>query len=100
MDINKLVREPIFFERNRVYRIYKGGAPYKELFSDGFDDGSDNMFPEEWVASCVKAINPKNFGERDGVSKIRGTDMYFDDLLRDNKVHSLDRENTTAWLNF
>lgn len=85
MDFSKLVREPIFFERNRVYRIYKGGMPYKKLFNDGYDDGTDNMFPEEWVASKVKAINPKYFGERDGVSKIKGTDVFFDDLLRDYK---------------
>lgn len=79
----KTVSEPIFFERNRVYRIYKGGMPYKEIFNDGFDDGADNMFPEEWVASKVKAINPEYFGQRDGVSKIKGTDVFFDDLLRE-----------------
>jgi len=83
MDIEKIVKEPIFFERNRVYRIYKGGKPYKEFFNDGFDDGTDNMFPEEWIASKVKAINPKYFGERDGVSKIKGTNLFFDDLLKD-----------------
>ena len=82
-DIRKIVREPIFFERNRVYRIYKGGMPYKELFNDGYDDGTDNMFPEEWIASKVKAINPKYFGERDGVSVIKGTQFFFDDLLND-----------------
>lgn len=84
-DVKKIVREPIFFERNRVYRIYKGGMPYKALFNDGFDDGTDNMFPEEWVASKVKAINPKYFGERDGVSVIKGTNIFFDDLLKDYK---------------
>ena len=84
-DVKQIVKEPIFFERNRVYRIYKGGMPYKELFNDGFDDGTDNMFPEEWIASKVKAINPKYFGERDGVSKIKGTDIFFDDLLNEHK---------------
>ena len=82
-DIKKLVNEPIFFERNRVYRIYNGGKPYKELFNDGYDDGTDNMFPEEWIASKVKAINPKYFGERDGVAVIKGTNIFFDDLLND-----------------
>ncbi len=81
--MDKLVRRPIFFERNRVYRIYLGGAPYKALFNDGYDDGSDNFFPEEWVASKVKAINPRYFGKRDGVSVVKGTDIFFDDLLRD-----------------
>ena len=82
-DIKQIVKEPIFFERNRVYRIYKGGMPYKNIFNDGYDDGTDNMFPEEWVASKVKAINPKYFGERDGVSVIKGTNIFFDDLLKD-----------------
>lgn len=83
IDMKKLVSEPLFFQRNRVYRIYKGGKPYKALFCDsnGYDDGTDNMFPEEWVASKVKAINPKYFGKRDGVSVIKGTEIFFDDLL-------------------
>ena len=59
-DIKDIVTKPIFFERNRVYRIYHGGKPFKSLFDDGYDDGTDNMFPEEWVASKVRAINPKN----------------------------------------
>ena len=88
-DIKQIVKEPIFFGRNRVYRIYKGGKPYKELFNDGFDDGTDNMFPEEWIASKVKAINPKYFGERDGVSKIKDTDIFFDDLLNNYKEELL-----------
>ncbi|MBQ2712976.1 MAG: class I mannose-6-phosphate isomerase [Clostridia bacterium] len=79
--MKNIVTKPIFFERNRVYRIYTGGMPYQAFFADGKDDGTDNMFPEEWVASKVKAINPKYFGERDGVSVIRGTDVFFDDLL-------------------
>ncbi len=83
MELDKIVREPIFFERNRVYRIYLGGKPYREIFRDGYDDGTDNMFPEEWVASKVRAINPQYFGARDGVSVIKGTNVFFDDLLKD-----------------
>ena len=84
-NIKNIISEPLFFERNRVYRIYLGGSSYKELFNDpnDYDDGTDNMFPEEWIASKVKAINPKYFGERDGVSIIKGTNIFFDDLLND-----------------
>jgi mannose-6-phosphate isomerase len=90
-DVKQLVREPIFFERNRVYRIYLGGKPYKNIFNDvnGYDDGTDNMFPEEWVASKVKAINPKYFGKRDGVSVVKDTDIFFDDLLNDYSAELL-----------
>ncbi len=84
--IEKIVSEPIFFERNRVFRVYTGGMPYKEFFGDenGYDDGEDGYFPEEWVASSVKAINEKSFGERDGVSVVQGTNIFFDDLLREH----------------
>ncbi len=82
MDIKKIASEPIFFERNRVFRIYLGGKQYSKLCGD---PAEDTMFPEEWVASKVKAINPKYFGERDGVSVIKGTDIYFDDLLENEK---------------
>ncbi len=84
--IEKIISEPIFFERNRVFRVYTGGMPYKAFFNDegGYDDGTDNYFPEEWVASSVKAINEKSFGERDGVSRVKGTNLFFDDLLREH----------------
>lgn len=89
IDVKKIIKEPIFFERNRVYRIYKGGMPYKEFFNDGFDDGEDNFFPEEWIASKVKAINPRYFGARDGVSVIKGTNIFFDDLLNEYSAELL-----------
>ncbi len=82
-DIKKIVTQPIFFESNRVYRIYLGGKPYKKLFDDDFMPDTDNNFPEEWISSKVKAINPKYFGKRDGVSVVKGTDLFLDDLLND-----------------
>ena len=42
-DIKDIVTKPIFFERNRVYRIYHGGKPFKALFDDGYDDGTDML---------------------------------------------------------
>lgn len=77
MDKKAIVSNPIFFEDNRVYRVYLGGKGF-----EGFlPDATDGCFPEEWVASKVKAINPRYFGKRDGVSVVKGTDVFFDDLL-------------------
>lgn len=46
--------KPIFFEKNRVFRVYTGG----KLFADFFgDDSTDGNYPEEWVASSVHALN-------------------------------------------
>ena len=77
MDKKTLVQNPIFFENNRVYRVYLGGKGFENLLPNA----TDGCFPEEWVASKVKAINPKYFGKRDGVSQIKGTDIFFDDLI-------------------
>ena len=79
-DMEKLINRPIFFEDNRVYRVYKGGKGIS-LFRNR-EEEEDGFFPEEWIASSVKAINPKYFGERDGVSVVEGTDIFFDDLIK------------------
>lgn len=82
MDKKKLASEPLFFDLNRVFRIYLGGLQYAELRGE---KAEDTLFPEEWIASKVKAINPKYFGPRDGVSVIQGTDIFFDDFLEEEK---------------
>lgn len=83
IDKSIIASRPIFFERNRVFRVYKGGAKFSDLC--GTDKQEDDFFPEEWIASNVKAINPKYFGKRDGVSVIEGTDLFFDDLINEYK---------------
>ena len=77
-----MFHHPIFFNRNRVFRIYLGGKGYHKLLGD---PNTNNLFPEEWICSKVKAINPKYFTKRDGVSIIEGTNIYLDDLLKNDK---------------
>ena len=87
-----LVSEPIFFESNRVGRVYKGG----KLFADFFgDDGEDNFLPEEWVGSYVKALNKGSTDPKEGVSKIKFNDeyIYFDDLLLSHKNELIGERN-------
>ena len=70
--------EPVFFERNRVGRVYTGGKLFHGFFGDA---PVDNFEPEEWVASNVKAANKICKGEKEGVSKVKDSEVYFDDLL-------------------
>ncbi len=70
--------EPLFFERNRVGRVYTGGKLFSGLFGDKAEDGYQ---PEEWIASAVKALNKDSVSEKEGVSKIKDCDLYFDELL-------------------
>jgi len=81
MDIVKLLSQPLFFKPNRVYRVYLGGKGIADFCN--LPPEEDGFFPEEWIASSVKAINPRYFGPRDGVAVIEGTDIFFDDALRD-----------------
>ena len=67
------------FERNRVGRVYSGG----KLFADFFgDEAKDGFLPEEWIASQVKAINKKMSDKYEGISKIKDSNVYFDELLK------------------
>jgi len=73
-----MIKEPVFFERNRVGRVYTGGKLFEGFFGD---EPQDNFEPEEWIASSVKAINKVQKSEKEGVSKIKDSDLYFDELL-------------------
>lgn len=73
-----MIKEPIFFERNRVSRVYKGGKLFNGFFGD---EPVDGFLPEEWVASAVTALNKEMKSEKEGVSKIKNSDKYFDELL-------------------
>ena len=75
----ELVRRPIFFERNRVRRVYDGGL----LFSDFFgDEKKDGKRPEEWVASTVKALNRDSGPDStEGLSIVKDTDISLKELV-------------------
>ncbi|MCQ2462322.1 MAG: 4Fe-4S binding protein [Clostridia bacterium] len=71
--------KPIFFERNRVFRVYTGGALFADFFGDKREDG---FYPEEWVASSVRALNEGHDDEYEGVSKIEGSEMHLNDAIK------------------
>ena len=86
MRRTEMINKPIFFEKNRVARVYTGG----KLFSDFLGDGStDGFYPEEWIASAVRALNKGSKSPKEGVSKPVDSELYFDDLLAANKVEML-----------
>lgn len=75
----QLSGHPLFFARNRVFRVYQGGKLFHGFFGDAPEDGS---YPEEWIASAVEAINSGGtHPPHEGVSRIEDTDIYFDELL-------------------
>lgn len=74
-----MIEKPLFFERNRVRRVYTGGKLLGKIWNE---ESTDGFFPEEWIASSVKAINKEIISEKDGISKIEGSNIYFDELLQ------------------
>ena len=81
-----MINSPIFFEKNRVARVYTGGKLLGDFLGDG---SSDDFYPEEWIASAVRAINKDSDDPKEGVSKPIDSDLYFDDLLMRNKYEML-----------
>jgi mannose-6-phosphate isomerase len=73
------VRQPLFFERNRVSRVYRGGLLFHDFFGD---PAEDSLYPEEWVASTVSAFKKKEGAPQEGISVVRGTGIPFDELVR------------------
>ena len=78
--MNPKFQAPLFFERNRVFRVYEGGKLFHDFFGDEAVDGN---FPEEWIASKVKALNKEARSPDEGLSKIRGTGETLAALLAD-----------------
>ena len=90
MNYKDYAKKPIFFEKNRVFRVYLGG----KLFSDFFQDNSEDCFyPEEWICSSTKALNDGSTDEFEGVSKIKGADIYFNQLIDAEKELMLGNRN-------
>ena len=72
----------LFFEPNRVWRCYTGGALLDSF--RGHASGEDTYFPEDWLASCVLAVNGEHSqGPDEGLSRLRGTGETPGPLLRD-----------------
>lgn len=82
--------QPMFFERNRVFRVYTGGALFADFFGDERQDG---FYPEEWIASDVRALNEGHDDIHEGISKIEGTDVFLDEALNEHKREILGEKN-------
>lgn len=75
--MKEYTEQPLFFNPNRVYRVYTGGR-LMDQFLGG--EGSDNHFPEEWIASTVHAVNDIETGVDEGLSKIEHTEITLKEL--------------------
>lgn len=97
MPERPIYETPVFFRRNRVFRVYRGGALFHELLGDEAVDGNE---PEEWIASAVRAINPGHTDPLEGVS-VAEDGTPFSELLRRYPRQMLgDREDLGVLVKF
>lgn len=85
-----MILTPVFFERNRVGRVYIGGKLFADFFGDEPEDG---YLPEEWIASAVKALNKGSTNPKEGLSKVVDSELYFDELLEQEPEELLGKGN-------
>lgn len=76
--LSTLISQPIFFERNRVFRVYDGGKLLGSFTGEPCEDGK---YPEEWIASTVRALNRDSSDPMEGLSLVEGTSTPFRELL-------------------
>jgi mannose-6-phosphate isomerase len=86
MSDRERASRPVFFERNRVARVYRGGKLFHDFFGDPPEDG---LLPEEWVASTVRALNREPRSESEGISRVAGTDLLFSRLVAEHPRETL-----------
>ena len=82
MSQTKTINRPIFFERNRVWRVYTGGRLFADFFGD---EAADGFYPEEWVASDVHALNGADRDPSEGISRTRGDGILLTELFRTHR---------------
>ncbi len=72
---------PVFFRRNRVFRVYKGGKLFHDFLGDPPEDGNE---PEEWVCSGVRALNSGHTDPLEGISLRLEDGMPFSRMLQEH----------------
>lgn len=77
-----LWEQPIFFRRNRVFRVYRGGLLFGDFLGD---EKKDDFYPEEWIASSVRAINPGHTDPLEGISLTEPDGIPFSELLNSSR---------------
>jgi mannose-6-phosphate isomerase len=78
---------------NRVWRTYSGGRLIDEM--EGVDKPKDGLFPEDWLGSTVRAVNPGREGITEGLSVVDFKDgqARLADLIASDPVYFLGKKH-------
>lgn len=90
-----LLNEPVFCDSTRVWRCYTGGRLLDEWLGNPSPD--DTNFPEDWLASTTAADNGEwQQSPDEGKSVVRGTRIFFADLLKRHAEKALGKGGGTT----
>jgi mannose-6-phosphate isomerase len=79
--MNNLKNKLLKFPQNRVWRTYPGGKVLDLLANK--PEPKDDHFPEDWIGSTTRAVNPGRENITEGLSTVEvdGQDYSFKDIL-------------------
>lgn len=86
---------PIRLTSARAWRTYLGGRFLDELH--GVTPAADTHFPEEWICSAVRAVNPGRGNIVEGLCRVAGTDLTLKAALAAHPVELLGAAHVATW---
>lgn len=97
IDVREICSFPFAFSSNRVWRVYQGGKLIDTMQHKPHP--ADSNFPEEWIASSVKACNPQRGGMTEGISSaiLDGELSSFRELVKLYPEELLGRRHVNAF---
>jgi len=92
------MRKLIPLPQNRVWRTYLGGKSIDEIA--GKDSPVDSHFPEDWIASLTRAVNPgREHLQEEGLSKVQinGTHLLLKEIIEKYPDEILGKEHVKKY---
>lgn len=93
MNVNEYHGKILRILPNRVWRTYSGGRQLDAI--EGRSAPADGPFPEDWIGSTVKAINPNSDQPNEGLARVAfgGTEALLADLVSTDPEYFLGAEH-------
>ncbi|GAB3485964.1 class I mannose-6-phosphate isomerase [Marinomonas epiphytica] len=90
---NKIIQ----FGSNRVWRTYTGGKILDQIESKS--SPQDSHFPEDWIGSTTRAVNPGREDIHEGISSatIDDQSLPFDELIHSDPEYFLGEQHTAYY---
>jgi mannose-6-phosphate isomerase len=98
VDATTIARLPLLVSPTRVYRVYEGGKLLDSY--RGAATPEDGYFPEDWVGSDTRAINPGREHLPEGLSFVElpdGGRITLKDLIEQNPEDMLGAAHVACW---